>query len=50
MFLVSYEVISNNYRDYTENLEDINEINSYFPFERKFRIKSTPYTRYKLPE
>lgn len=45
-----YEVISNNYRDYTENLEDINEISSYFPFERKFRIKSTPYTEYKLPE
>ena len=45
-----YEVIDNNYRDYTENLEEINEINSYFPFERKFRIKSTPYTEYKLPE
>ena len=47
-----YEVIDNNYRDYTENLEDINEISSYsyFPFERKFRIKSTPYTEYKLPK
>lgn len=45
-----YEVINNNYRDYTENIEDIKETNSYFPFERKFRIKSTPYTEYKLPE
>lgn len=45
-----YEVINNYYRDYTENFEDIKETNSCFYFERKFRIKSTPYTEYKLPE